>query len=252
MSLDIGFTLENGLKRVVTKYGLAIAGVYALAGIVYQFLFNSLMVQVFSGELGAAFRESYPTFDAPVSLLVAGNLLALLLFSYLGIVTIRIVVSGKGTTIPEGTFSRRIGWVLANTLVGGIVYSIIVGIASIFLLVPGIIAYVAFLLMPVLIAVEDQSFVAALKKSWKLTRGNWLRIFVVLLIAIVALSIISGVLSFVVALVAEAAGYPTVGAVVGSIFATPLSLVVLGFLGAIYDQLSSAQATQTAGAHAQA
>ncbi len=215
---------------------------YIVVGLVWQVTFYSAIV-AWAEQAHAPMEEmTLPSVDAPIALLAGGAILSLLALQYLTIVAIRTFVGGHTHSIPSEYYRRNIGIVLLNTILGGIVYGILVLIGSILLFVPGIIAYVAFTFVLIHIAVEDENFIAALRDSWTLTRGHWLRLFVVLAIAFIAISIVGGVLSVVAQLYLSAAVGEAVGIVFSGLITLSLSLFNIGILAEAFNQLRDGQA----------
>ena len=75
-----------------------------------------------------------------------------------------------------------------------IVYTIIVGVAAIFFVIPGIWLYVLFSLAAPALVLERSGIGEALSRSRLLVRGTWWRVFGVLLLTVIAAVIISTIL----------------------------------------------------------
>jgi hypothetical protein len=116
-------------------------------------------------------------------------------------------------------------------------------------LLVGLIAVVAFaylftkfLLTPAVIAIERQSNpLAALGRSWRLTKGNSLRIFLFVLLLFLAVGVVGGVISMIVGLFLALAGSQAalIGqAVVSGLINAVFYVIFLGVLAAIYRQLA--------------
>lgn len=102
--------------------------------------------------------------------------------------------------------------------------------------------FVKFLLTPAVIAIERQANpISALGRSWQLTKGNSLRIFLFIFLLFLAVMIVGGVFSMIIGLLfalagAEAAviGQALVSGLVNAVF----YVIFLGVLAAIYRQLA--------------
>jgi len=102
--------------------------------------------------------------------------------------------------------------------------------------------FTKFLLTPAVIAIERQANpLTALGRSWRLTKGNSVRIFLFVFLLFVAVAVVGGVFSMVVGLVlalggAEAAviGQAVISGLVNAVF----YVLFLGVLAAIYRQLA--------------
>ncbi|MUV60042.1 hypothetical protein GJ634_04465 [Halobacterium sp. CBA1126] len=214
-----------------------------LLGLIWQVAFYSAFVMWLETTEMPTDEIGLPVIDAPFVLLVVTAVLSLLALQYLTIIALRTFVGGHTTTIPREYYTRNVLFVLVNSILGSLAFGILVTVGSIFLIVPGIIAYVAFLFMIVYITVEDQNFITALQSSWTLTRGHWLSIFGLLVILFVVLGIFTGILSVVVRLAITAAASQSVGTLVSGVMTLPFSLLVLGILAEAYTQLRDTQAT---------
>ena len=241
MTLKIGSSITGGFRRIANRNGAVLLSALTLLAIVWQVTFTSFFLDIALGD-GAAVSSMTipPMIDAPTTVLAAGALLSILALTYLNIVAIRTFVSGATRSIPSDYFTRRIGVVFLNTVVGGIVFGLLVFLGSILLIIPGIIAYVAFIFTTFYIAVEDENFVAALRHSWTLTRGNWLKLFGLLLIVIVGF----GAISTAISLAATAAGQP-IETVVTSVVSLAVTVVTLGILSEAFNQLRAGAGSTT-------
>ncbi|MCD2204952.1 hypothetical protein [Halobacterium sp. KA-6] len=139
--------------------------------------------------------------------------------------------------------TRNIVYVLVNSILGSIAFGFLVTLGTILLVIPGIIAYIAFLFMIVYITVEDENFIAALRDSWTLTRGNWLRLFGLLLVLFVVVGIFASLLSVGTRIAITAVAGQSLGTLVSGIIALPVSLLTLGILAEAYTQLRNQTGT---------
>jgi hypothetical protein len=126
--------------------------------------------------------------------------------------------------------------------------SILGGIASmigfIFLLVPGIYLAIKFSLTgPALVAENIKSPIAALQRSWELTKGNSLYIFAFFLIigivGLIVMGVSSAIFTAIFTMVLPDSASLLVSAIISGILQTIFNIVIL-FIGiAIYRQLSA-------------
>lgn len=232
MSLRIGAAITDGIRRVTNRNGLLFIIILAILGLLWQVTFNSMIVQFLPGDIPGSIG---PTIDLPLSLLGAVALFIFLVLSYTMIVAIRVFEAGEATQIPGEFLRRNIPWVLVNFIVGGIVFSILLFIGTILLIIPGIIVYLSLIFMTFLIVVDDANFITAMRHSWRLTRGNWIRLFVFLFIVIVPVMVFFGVLSAVLSL---ALGPNSMASqVISGLVSMPMSVVMLGILAGAFVQL---------------
>lgn len=241
MALSVGSSLTGGFRRVANRNGMLLAFGYVLVGGVWQVLLYSAITAWIPQPDPASQTTSLPTVDIPLTVSAAGAVVSLLTLQYLTIVSIRTFVGGHSRSIPAAYYTRNIGFVLVNAVLGGLVYSLIILIGSILLVVPGIIAYVAFVFVLVYVAAEDENVIAAFRSSWNLTRGHWLRLFLLLLVVTVGLSIVPSVIAALTQLVVGAVSGFEFGTLISGVVVLPFSLLVLGILAEAFTQLREAQ-----------
>ncbi|GGM60283.1 hypothetical protein J2752_001766 [Halarchaeum rubridurum] len=241
MTLNIGSSLTGGLGRVATRNGALLVAAYAVVGLVWQVALYSLLATQLPRD-AATGAAALPSVDAPLSVLALVTVLAFVALQYLTIVAVRVFVAGEARSIPGEYYRRNALGAFVNAVVGGLVYGVIVAIGTVLLVVPGIIAYVAFCFTIFHVIVDDENFVAALRDSWRLTRGNWLRLFVVLFILFVVVGVVGGVVSVVASVVIGAVAGPSAATVASGVFALPFSLLTLGVLAEAFVQLREGDA----------
>ena len=232
MSLQIGATIASGLRRVANRNGLLLILGAVVLGTAWQVAFNSAAAAAIPPEAAGGFA---PALDAPFPVLAALAVATFLLLPVLSVAAVRTFVAGETDRIPREFFTRRILWVAANLAVGGIVYSVLLTIGTLLLVIPGIVVYVSLLFMTVFVAVEDENFVTAMRDSWRLTRGNWLRLFGLLLVVTVPFTVVITVLSMGLAIAFGPASAVASLAVVA--LSMPFSIVVLGVLAEAFLRL---------------
>lgn len=232
MSLQIGSTITNGLRRVANRNGLLFVLASVLVGTAWQVAFNSAVAASLPPELSG---QLAPMIDAPLPVLAVFAVVFFLVLPVVSVAAIRTFVAGETDHVPREFVTRRIGWVVANLLVGGMVLSVLVMIGTVLLVIPGIVVYVALLFMAVFVAVEDENFVAAMADSWRLTRGNWLRLFALILIVTVPFTVAITVLSTALAIaVGQASAAATLVTVAISM---AFSVAILGVLAEAFERL---------------
>ena len=119
----------------------------------------------------------------------------------------------------------------------------LIALVGIAVVIGAVYAFVKSSLVAPVIAVEGQySPIAALVRSWRLTRGNSMRIAVFYLLLIVAFTVItlivSVILGIVMALIAGDGAARTAEAVVSSIIGAGLTLYFVAVIAAIHRQLA--------------
>jgi membrane-anchored glycerophosphoryl diester phosphodiesterase (GDPDase) len=91
------------------------------------------------------------------------------------------------------------------------------------------------------IAVEDENFIAALRDSWQLTRGHWIRLFLLLLLVTVGVSVVAGTLSAISGFVVTTYAGRALGTLVYGMISLPSSLLTIGILAEAFTQLRESQ-----------
>jgi len=117
-----------------------------------------------------------------------------------------------------------------------------VGVALLVLMVAAIYLFVKFSLMAPVIAIEGvRNPIAALTRSWQLTKGNSFRIATFILLLLITIAIVTGLASLVLGLVFALfdKGIADIGnGVVASLVNTVLSVVFVLVLAAVHQQLA--------------
>lgn len=200
------------------------------------------------------YRESFPFMLALTAAQIVGAMASLRLYAGADRPTVGDAI-GKGAIDALFFFAAMIVVWIAGTLGAVVLVSlaavtgqqtlagIATGIALIALLYVGL---RVILVMPI-IAVEGlRKPLAALRRSWDLTRGNAARIVLFLLILALAyaviVSVISAVLGIVLALVLGAEGAKIVVDIVASAFGAVFTLYLFTSLAAIHRQLAGPSA----------
>ena len=234
MSLQIGAALRSGATVLLSRTGAILFALYAvlMAGLIS--VSNTMVVRLYEQAGLTEAASAVPlVIDAPLSAAVGGYLLLTLVSTYLSIVATRTFVAGARETFPEGAFTRNVPLALVNVIVGGIVYGLLWLLGTVALVVPGIIAYVAFIFMLPYIAVEDRNFVDALRSSYTLSKGNWLALFVLVVILIAAAALVGGIGGVILSLLLPQA----LGQLLLAFVQAPISLYLLAVIAAAFNQL---------------
>ncbi|SDY14729.1 hypothetical protein [Halobellus clavatus] len=241
MSLQIRSSLTGGIGRCLNRNGLLLALAYVFVGAAWQVLLYSAVVAAVGQSAAQGGASALPTVDLPLVVSAGGAVVALVLLQYLTIVAIRTFVGGHTRTIPAEFYTRNIPYVLVNSIIGSLAFGLAIFVGSILFVVPGIIAYVAFIFTLLYIAAEDQSFIAAFRSSWNVTRGNWLRLFGLLVVVFLGITIVPGVLSALTSAVFTTTLGPALATLASGTLTLPFSLLLLGILAEAFTQLRTAQ-----------
>ena len=241
VTLKIGSSLVGGISRVANRNGLLLMVAYLIIGAAWQIPFYSAVVTGLEQSGTPTENVALPAIDAPLAVSVSAAILMLLGLQWLTVVTIRTFVGGHTRAIPSEYYTRNIVPVLLNSLVGGLIYGVLMFVGSVLFVIPGIIAYVAFIFMIVYVAVEDKNFIAGFRDSWQLTRGHWLRLFGLLFVVVAGIGLISGVLTAMTSLVVGAIAGEGIGILLSGVVGLPFSLLILAILAEAFTQLRESQ-----------
>ncbi|WP_276270694.1 hypothetical protein [Haloarcula litorea] len=237
MALQIGAALRDAGSRLVSRTGAILLGTYLLLLLGLQSMLNSLLATVYARMgLGAAVEALPLVVDVPVAVAGGGVLLAILLTTYHSIVSTRTFVADARDRFPGDALTRNVPLAILNVFVGGFVYGLLVFLGSLLLLVPGLIAYVAFLFLVPYVAVEDRNFVDALGASYRLGKGNWLQLFVLVLVAVGGASVVGAVVGVVGSLLLP----PAAAQLAIIVVQPPVALYTLALIAVAFDQLRDA------------
>jgi uncharacterized membrane protein (Fun14 family) len=269
MSLDIGRALRDGFDGVRARNGLILATVFVAFGVVNTVVEQSLtrvssvnlldelsenppslegtdLTTAEYQELIADLRESVTEatqlayLDSPsVSQLIVATLALVVVGEAVRIVAIRAFVSPETESIPRELVTRNLPLAVINGVVGLIVTWILIAVASVFLLVPGIFLVVSFLFFRQEVAIEDKNFIEALSGSWNLTSGNRWELFV--LVAILVL--IAPIVSFAIGLF----GSSTPVALLNVVVTSAILAYTVAVVSEAYNQLRTERVVATRG-----
>jgi len=196
MSVDIERVLRRGFERTVARNGLVFAAILFVVSLL-DAMFSANVEQQFTGAGGAGPSGIAPVSDVagtapPISLGLSPGIAAVLSL-LLGIVSlvvtiaaIRTFVSDETETLPREHFTDDILWPAVNLVVGSIVFGIALAIGFVLLVLPGLFLLVSLFLWEVFVAVESDNFVEGFRRSWDLTGGRRLRLFLLGVIVVLA------------------------------------------------------------------
>ncbi len=245
MALQIVDALSTGIRRLLTRDGLVLVGLFYLLNAVSGLL-NALLVPTPSGPApgmgpGAGSPPSPEALLPGLGAAFALSLLAGLASVVLAIGALRAFVTD--TRLSSALVARNLPLAFVNYVVGGIAYAVLVLVGLALLVVPGLFVMVVLAFWTVFVAVEDQNFVAAFGDSWRLTEDNRLRLFGLGLLVVVVAFLISLPFAAVSGIIGFVAGGGTVGRVLGALVGPAGSaittVITLGVVAAAYRQLTT-------------
>ena len=248
---------------------VAVAGVFFLLPGIASALFltdyqNNLMANIGNS---AAMRQ---LMEGNVGKVTSFGLISLLLQSLGHMAMLALLTDRSRPTVGQAmgiavrafpTLAATILIVFAGYLLGALIYAVFAGVLGVatgigmltfvlILLLAGVMVYVMVklsLTMPVIVIEKVLNPFAALTRSWRLTRGNSLRLFMFYLLLALIYLVIATVFSGGIMLVTTlAAGEGTlslvIAALVSGLFGAAGSLVVTAILAAIHRQLAGPSA----------
>jgi hypothetical protein len=236
---------------------LALAGVFfLLPSLAFSLFFPQPQTaagmseqQIF--ELTRNYYSSAMPFMIPVALIQAAGTLALLtLFTDRSRPTVGEAIR-LGLAGLLSYFAAQLLLGIGLGLAGGLLLALgavtgsklVIGLVVVVIVVAA--AHVAIrtsLVAPIVAVERERNPITALKRSWRLTRGNAGRIFLFLLLVVLAfvvvVSIVMAIVGIVLALVAGAELARVVAAVVSSALGAVMTLYLVAILAAVHRQLA--------------
>ena len=240
MSLDIGSALRNGAERTFKRNGLIIAGLLFVVGIVSTVMGNTFTQALINeGVIPSQYAAETIPLTLGFSSTVSGVLLGItsLLSAVVTITALRTFVSSETESIPREFVTRNLPLALLNLVVGGIVFTLLVGLGFAAFVIPGLFLLVSLYFWNVFVIVEDQNFIEAFKSSWSVTKGNRLELFglgVIVIIAAIVVGFASGLLTGLLEFVIGSAA----SSIIDQLPAAFISAFSVATLAQAYNQLT--------------
>lgn len=236
MTVDIGAAIEDGLKRVWSKDAGILAGLFFVVGLLSQVGADTLLS-------GLEPMMSEPVGSTPMALGSSIGLggfigaVAAVASLALAAVAMRTLVSKAGESIPEEYYKRNMLYVVANMLVGGIVFGVAVMAGLFLLIIPGLFILTALYFYTFEIAVNDKSFIEAMKTSWSLTEGNRLRLFALGAIVGIGSGAVSMLVTAPLTLLEFGGTMALLSITLSNVVSSVVGVATLGIAAAAYNQL---------------
>lgn len=195
MGLGTRDVIGRSLYRTFRPNGLLLVLGVVIANLVFQVGLSSLLLDAIRGvwdDLVATYPELFEAGEDPASTLplaleipssVALALLVLgFVFSILVLgVAVRVFSTENTETIPRELVVEDLAWMGVNLIVGTVVFFLLWSVGLALFVVPGIVLFVLLIYYLPAVAVEGRSFIDAMSRSWRVTRGNRLGVFVLFL-----------------------------------------------------------------------
>ena len=235
MALQLGHTFSDGIRRVLTRTGGVLLAGLLVVQLFVQVSVNTAVIGFVPPQAAAQVGETIgPTL--PVSGTVGG----LLLVGSIALSSVYFVVMARAlarplpelATFPADLLTRRLGRATLSMLLGGVIVMLSVTIGLTLFVLPGVFLAVCFLFFIFAVGVEDRGFLAALRRSWRLSRGSRLKLTVVVL-----LSGAIGAVTGVVGTVLDLAGSPVVADLASNAVSSVLFVFLYAIMAAAYLQV---------------
>lgn len=232
-TLDLTDAVRYATDRIATRNGALLVGAYVLVQLVVQVTTQSLAASLVGGGIPAETTERLYPLAVDVSATVSGGLTLLFVLAgtVLGILTMR-AFHRDIDRFPTADHTRRLVRTLVVALVVSLIVFVAITVGTVLFVIPGIFLAVSLVFAVLVVAIEDAGVVESLRRSWALTSGNRLRLFL-LGVAFVVVSGVVGGLTNVAGIVA-----PITGGVVAAILAGAIGVFGVGLLVGAYRQLS--------------
>ena len=223
MSVDIGQVVEEGGRRTIARNGLYFVAIVWVLGVLNGLSSNTITQGMLSG-LPTQGPMGPPTVGPTLGISPGVAAVLSLVFTLLSVIVsaaaIRTFVTQETETIPRENVTRNLLLMLVKLVVGGIVFSIAVGIGIVLLIIPGIFILVSLFFWNVFVVVEDQNFIEGFQNSWALTSGNRIMLFVLGLVVVIIGAVVAGVVGVVGGLIPGIVGFAVgqIGTAFASVF----------------------------------
>ncbi|MFC6988782.1 hypothetical protein ACFQJD_08780 [Haloplanus sp. GCM10025708] len=232
MTLRLTTAITDGSRRILTRTG----GVLFALMLAHQALLVASLNTVLAARIPPEAADVIGL-TLPVSEPVAGVLLiGALLFSAVYFVVLSRAFArpiGQLSSFPSELYTRRLGRATLTMLVVGVVVSLAVTIGFFLFFLPGLFLAACFLFVIFSVGVEDRGVVEALKRSWSLSRGNRLRLGVIVLVTGLVGSLVGALPA-----VLQMAGRPALGDLVSVLFNGVVFIFVYGVMASAYLQVA--------------
>jgi len=197
-TLDIGETFRYAFDRLATRGGGLLLVAYLLVQMGTQVTVQSLLAALFEGRLppggsGPGAARALPfALDLPAA--VSGGLTLLLVLggTVISIVAMRAFYRDIDA-VPTAEHTRRLPRTVLVTLVVSLLVSLATMVGFVLLVIPGIFLAVSLVFAVLVVAIEDAGILEALERSWALSSGNRIRLFVLGVILVVVSMLFSAV-----------------------------------------------------------
>ncbi|NCP15126.1 MAG: hypothetical protein GW858_13345 [Sphingomonadales bacterium] len=216
-----------------------------------------LVMQAMLDQMSAAYAANWPILVAVLALQFIGSISLFALLTDRGNPTVGEALNTGIRSMPSYIAAQLITVIGASLAIGiplGVISALggaaVAVLAAVAALIFVIYIFVKFSLVAPVIAIEGQrNPFKALSRSWQLTKGNSVRIFVFIALLVFVIGIISALVSGIIGLVLAALGSTVAtigGGIMSALVNALLTVVFLVVTVSIYRQLVGAQPERTA------
>jgi len=237
MTLQLGRAISDGIKRVLTPTGGVLLVGFLTLQLLTQASINTAVISFFpagpAGEIEAALGMTLPVSGTAAAGLFVG---AVILSSAYFVILSRALTrpTEELSSFPSDLYTRRMGRATLSLFVGGLIVGPAIMIGFVLLFLPGIFLAVGFLFFTFAVGVEDRGIVSGLKQSWGLSRGNRLKLAVLVILAGVI-----GFISGIVGTLFDITNAAIVGELIVNALNSILFVLLYGIIAAAYLQVQT-------------
>jgi len=243
MALDVADVLRDGLDRAVTPVGawlllgLFVARLASTVVLDSQLPVLARRTNELAGERILDPATGPFAVDAPSVALTFLSVLAAIVTAGLVAVGFRAFTGDRPGRFPPDAWNG-LAWTTLNVLVAQIVvgFLFLAGIALFVL--PGLVVAVAFVFVPAAIAVDGHNAFRAMLESWQRSRGERLRVGLMLL-GVVGIGIAVSVVGVLVAVLLLGSG--PAADVVSLFLGTAVAVYAMGVIASAFDRLQAVE-----------
>lgn len=235
MTFHITRTLGTGVSKMLSKAAFTFVILLGLVQILFIASTNTLIEAYlasldFPAASSATATSTSPSL--PVSATIAGVLAfaTLLGLQVITVVLIRVMAADR-QVITHETYTRRMGWVVFNSIIAGIVVGLLTLLGSLLLIIPGLFLMVSLIFTTMYIADQDANFLSGMRDSWSLASGHRWRLFGLYIVVFAVFFVIFVAVGFI--LPASSA----LSLVVSTILNTIMVVYMMAVITAAYRQL---------------
>jgi hypothetical protein len=229
--IDIGRVIQRGFKTLGNQIGVLLPLALLLVGL------PGVIMYLLLGESAGANAtpdEALAVFTSPIFWL--GMLVSIITGFLLQASVVRAAIKDlKGEKVDiQSNLMVAIGLLLP--MIGlSLLVGLIVGIGMLFLLIPGIIAYIVLIVSVPVLVEERKGVVESMKRSAELTKGSRWSIFLLGLLMLVILMVVAMVFGFVIGLVSF--GSALLGGILNAVLSSIFGLISAVVLASLYVEL---------------